>query len=212
MDNLYVHYGCGTGAPEDWINFDISPTLRIQKTPILGQILKKQLDADFPSNVRYGDILAGLPGIKDNSCAGAYCSHVLEHLAFNECKLAVANTYKMLKKGGIFRCVVPDLEAYARTYVKALDNKELNAANEFMKISYLGRKSSPITVKARMKSIFGNENHKWMWDFNTLSAVIKEAGFKNVRRAQYGDWQDPMFESVEDEYRLNDAVCIECVK
>lgn len=81
-----------------------------------------------------------------------------------------------------------------------------------MKISYLGRKSSPLGVKARMKTIFGNENHKWMWDYYTLSKVIQEVGFKSYRRAKYGDWSDSMFNDVEEEYRLNDAVCIECIK
>ena len=212
MDKLYVHYGCGTVAIEEWINFDVSPTLLIQKTPILGQILRNQLDADFPKNVQYGNIIAGLPGIKNNSCDGVYCSHVLEHLTFEDCKVAISNTYKMLKVGGIFRCVVPDLEAYARTYINALDNKEVDAGNEFMKISYLGRKSSPLGTKAWMKSIFGNENHKWMWDYHTLSTIIKLAGFKKIRRAKYGDWNDSTFEDVEEEYRLNDAVCIECSK
>jgi hypothetical protein len=69
----YVQYGCGLSAPAEWINFDVSPTLRIQKIPILGGLLKGRLNTRFPDNVRYGDIIKGLP-VADNSCDGLYCS------------------------------------------------------------------------------------------------------------------------------------------
>ena len=26
--NIYVQYGCGLCAPKEWVNFDVSPTLR----------------------------------------------------------------------------------------------------------------------------------------------------------------------------------------
>ncbi|MCB0428967.1 MAG: hypothetical protein KDD54_02555 [Flavobacteriales bacterium] len=72
----YVQYGCGLSAPEKWLNFDASPTLRIQKIPVLGQILRKKLNVVFPDNVIYGDIVKGLP-IEVDSCEGVYCSHVV---------------------------------------------------------------------------------------------------------------------------------------
>src|SRR4051812_24771119 len=117
---IYVQYGCGHSAPVEWINFDISPTLRIQKTPIIGSLFKKQLNTTFPDNVRYGDIVKGLP-IEENKCDGLYCSHVLEHLSLFDFRKALSNSYKILKPGGIFRCVIPDLEFSARKYIQNLD-------------------------------------------------------------------------------------------
>lgn len=64
---LYVQYGRGLSAPIEWKNFDVSPTLRIQKAPLIGGLLKGRLNVVFPSNVLYGDIIKGLP-IQDNSC------------------------------------------------------------------------------------------------------------------------------------------------
>ena len=109
MEKLYVQYGCGLSAPKEWQNFDASPTLRLQRLPIFGALLKKQLNVVFPKEVRYGDIVKGLP-LKENSCSGIYCSHVLEHLALKDFRTALINTYKILKPGGVFRCLVPDLE------------------------------------------------------------------------------------------------------
>lgn len=42
MKRNFIQYGCGLSAPNDWINFDASPTLRIQKFPILGRIVKSR--------------------------------------------------------------------------------------------------------------------------------------------------------------------------
>ena len=54
---LYVQYGCGLSAPNEWKNFDVSPTLRFQKIPFIGKLLKNRLNVNFPNNVVYGDII-----------------------------------------------------------------------------------------------------------------------------------------------------------
>src|ERR1700733_13711284 len=100
---LYVQYGCGTWVPEGWLNFDVSPTVRIQKIPLIGRRLAPMR---FPDEVRYGDICKGLP-VSDGSVDGVYSSHVLEHLALEDMKLALRNTRKMMRAGGIFRLVIP---------------------------------------------------------------------------------------------------------
>ncbi|MEO6721192.1 MAG: methyltransferase domain-containing protein [Ferruginibacter sp.] len=211
MNKSYVHYGCSLAAPEEWTNFDVSPTLRIQKTPIVGNLLKSRLNMVFPSNVLYGDIITGLP-VEDDSCAGVYCSHTLEHLSLEDFRIALKNTYKILKKGGIFRCVVPDLESSARTYVKALDTGENSASIQFLNTTLLGIKKRPRGVKAFMSSFFGNTHHLWMWDKQSLAEELKNVGFTEVRACQFNDCRDEMFKFVEDKGRFQDAAAIECVK
>ena len=39
MNSPYVQYGCGLSAPHEWLNFDASPILRLQKLPLLGQLV-----------------------------------------------------------------------------------------------------------------------------------------------------------------------------
>ena len=39
--SLNVQYGCGLSDPEGWKNFDSSPTLRLQKLPLIGRFIKK---------------------------------------------------------------------------------------------------------------------------------------------------------------------------
>src|SRR5687767_11842143 len=96
---LYVQYGCGMCCPESWVNFDASPTLRMQRIPVLGKLAP---GPRFPKAVRYGDIVKGLP-VADASCDGMYCQHVLEHLSLADCRAALRNTLRALKPGHIFR-------------------------------------------------------------------------------------------------------------
>src|SRR5437016_6228704 len=116
---LYVQYGCGLCAPAGWVNFDVSPTLRLQKIPLLGRFVTHG-GPTFPKNVRYGDIVRGLP-VAPGSCAVIYCSHVLEHLSLADFRTALRRTYEYLHPGGVFRFVLPDLEKLARDYVDSSD-------------------------------------------------------------------------------------------
>lgn len=212
MTKIYVHYGCALSAPKDWINFDISPTLRIQKIPILGKLLKNKLNIIFPENVRYGNIIKGLP-IKENSCDGVYCSHTLEHLSLMDFRIALKNTYKILKKGGVFRCVVPDLEYSAREYIKSLDNGNSLASIKFMgESTLLGTLERPKGLKGFLSLFFGNSRHLWMWDYKSLAEELKNAGFIQIRACKFNDSIDPMFKYVEDPGRFENSVAIECWK
>lgn len=207
----YVHYGCGLTAPLEWDNYDTSPTLRIQKAPVVGKILSSKLNIRFPGNVKYGDIVSGLP-VGSDSCDGIYCSHVLEHLALRDFKVAIKNTYKILKPNGVFRCVVPDLEAYARNYLHSLDQRDSNSSLKFLKDSLLGYQERARGFKGLMVNLYGNSKHLWMWDYLSLSSELAQVGFKDIRRCQFNDCEDAMFKLVENAGRFKDAVAVECRK
>lgn len=207
----YVQYGCGLSAPVEWENYDVSPTLRIQKTPLLGKLLNKKLNTRFPGNVRYGDIVKGLP-VKDNSCDGVYCSHTLEHLSLSDFRRAIANTLSILKPGGIFRCVVPDLEWLARTYIEELESGNATASIDFVGNTLLGVHYRPVSLKDFMISFFGNSHHLWMWDHRSLAYELKKTGFTDVRRCKFNDCVDEAFKKVEDEGRFSHAAAIEAKK
>ena len=153
----YIQYGCGLCAPDGWMNFDGSPTLRLQRLPLLGLMVRK---VRFPKNVLYGDIVAGLP-VKDQSAKAVYCSHVLEHLALADFRTAVRNTFRMLAPGGQFRMVLPDLEYVLRRY---FEDTQPGAALRFMKESLFGQETRPRTIRAFLSSWLGNADHRWMWD------------------------------------------------
>ncbi len=211
MEKNYVQYGCGLSAPEQWKNYDVSPTLRIQKLPVIGSLLRKQVNVVFPENVMYGDIVKGLP-VMENSCDGIYCSHTLEHLSLNDFRSSLKNSYKILKKGGIFRCVLPDIEFLARSYIAELDSGNRSASIRFMEYSLLGIKERPKGFNGLISSFFGNSHHLWMWDSKSLAVELANVGFVGIRNSKFNDSEDEMFKFVENEDRFLNAVAIECRK
>ena len=201
----HVHYGCGFCAPQGWLNFDASPTLRLQKVPLVAQIAVPERRR-FPENVRYGDILRGLP-VPARSCRAVYCSHVLEHLSLNDFRLALTNTRALLTERGIFRLVVPDLRVAAERYVA---DRSGTAAVNFMNETILGTKERSRGVGGLVRAWLGNSRHLWMWDYESLSDELVKAGFTDIRPARRGDSEDPKFTDLEEEDRWLDAVGIQC--
>jgi len=207
MNGLYVQYGCGWNAPESWVNFDCSPTLRFERLPIIGRLYTRNIQR-FPQNVRYGDIIKGLP-LQPVSCDGIYCSHVLEHLALVDFRTALRNTFAYLKPEGIFRLVVPDLEQLVHEYI---NDTAAAAAIHFMEASYLGRKTRSRTIAGILRDWWGNSAHLWMWDEKSMRQELNICGFVQIRRAGLNDSEDPRFKDVEDSGRFEGCLAMQCRK
>lgn len=211
MNNTtYVQYGCGWDAPEGWLNFDASPTLRVERIPLVGHLLSHTMKgnpAQFPLNVQYGDIVKGLP-LPEKSCDGIYCSHVLEHLSLEDFRKALINTHKILKPNGIFRLVVPDFASYVQRYVAKSDSPD--SAPSFMNETGLGEPRRPRNALGYVKYILGNSRHRWMWDWPSIAKELDAARFIDIRRAEFHDSSDPKFKDVEREERWTDCLGVEC--
>ena len=204
--NLHVHFGCGLIAPEAWDNYDASPTLRLQRVPVVGTLLAQVVSPTFPKTVRYGDIVKGLP-LPSGSCKGLYCCHMLEHLSLDDMRRALRNAHELLADDGVFRLVVPDLEAMATSY---LDSSEVSACSEFMENTCLGVAERKRGLAALLRNSLGSSAHLWMWDFKGIAAELEFAGFKDIRRADFGDADDPLFAAVEKPGRWEGHLGIEC--
>lgn len=193
----YVQYGCGLSAPEGWTNFDASLRLRLENLPGVRAIVGGK--ALFPSNVRYGDILESLP-IAANSVSGLYASHILEHLYRSDIKRALANSFKILKPGGIFRLIVPDLAWRTDQYIATRGGPK--AADIFQDGLMLRPRSTVKGLEGRLRAVFGLSLHQWMYDEALMVDLLAAAGFTAIRRCEFGDCEDPAFAEVESEGRF----------
>jgi hypothetical protein len=203
----YVHYGCGLCAPPGWRNFDASPTLRLARIPLVGKLLVRK-QAQFPANVEYGDIVRGLP-VAAETCCGVYCSHVLEHLALADFRVALRHTYRILRAGAVFRLVLPDLAWAIQQYVQ---DTSPNAAYNFLQATSLGQEQRPQGAGGLVRVWLGHSAHRWMWDYKALEQELRLANFVAIRRAQFGDSDDPKFAEVEVKARWTYGCGVECRK
>jgi SAM-dependent methyltransferase len=199
---MYVQYGAGHSAPHGWVNFDASPTLRLERLPLVGKIISVN-KTRFPDGVIYGDIVKGLP-VAPGSAAGVYSSHVLEHLPYGDVGAALRNTLKILRPGGIFRVIVPDLEERAHAYLARLASEEPGAGHAFVRSTLMGTEARTRGLLSMVRSHLGNSAHLWMWDRLSLRHALQDAGFDRIRQCEFNDSSDPRFSEVEDPGRYFD--------
>lgn len=211
-EKKYVQYGCGLSCPDGWLNFDVSPTLRIQKSPLIGRILRSKLNVIFPEKVKYGNIIKGLPSVSPNSCDGVYSSHTLEHLSLTDFRKSLKNTLSIMKSGAIFRCVMPDLEHGVRLYLEDVAAKRIDANHRLMKWSEMGHISRPTNLFGFIKSHYSSSRHLYLWDELSLQKELEDAGFVQIRRCVFADCEDQHFQLVESKDRFENALAFECIK
>ena len=202
---MKVQYGCGWDAPLSWLNFDASPTVLLERVPFLNRIYVKN-DAPFPKNVRHGNIVKGLP-IPSASCTLLYCSHVLEHLSLEDFYRATTESFRILQPGGVWRLVMPDLRLEAERY---LQSNRPGAAIDFVQRSGMGQEHRATSIGRRVYDSFGNSRHLWLWDYPSVADALHSAGFVEIRRAEFGDAEQPSYTEVERAERWEDALGIQC--
>jgi SAM-dependent methyltransferase len=195
-----IHFGSGLCAPADWINYDNSPTLRLQKFKLGSALCKITRQVRFPANVFVGSITAGLPEAT-GSAELIYCSHVIEHLAPSDVTIALAEVFRLLKPGGVFRLVLPDTS----NLLAKLDSCEISQ-DEFLYVMNLSTTNMLKNPIGRMRKEMGGQLHRSAWTYGSLTAALKSAGFTDLRKARFGDSKHHEFTSVESELRWIEPV------
>ncbi len=104
MKQKLLNLGCGTNIHKDWVNIDIW--------------------SKDPSVIRH-DLKNGIP-FPDGKFDAVYHSHILEHFSKNDAVNFICECSRVLKKGGIIRVCVPDLEQISKWYLSSLENAIAN--------------------------------------------------------------------------------------
>ncbi len=115
----------------------------------------------FDDEILYGDIVKGLP-LPDGTVDGVFSSHVLEHLALVDFYVALRNIFKLLKPGGTFRVIVPDLNYMVDQYKNdlVLSTAKNIASVKFIEQTGLGRSTRRKKgIRGILECLFGNSAH-----------------------------------------------------
>jgi predicted SAM-dependent methyltransferase len=153
---LLVNLGCGAKGLEGWINVD---------------------SVRLPGVSCVWDSRRGLP-FPDGSVRAIFCEHFLEHIDYDdEAPRLLSDCVRVLEPGGVLRLVVPDAERYVRAYV-AEDWSEMR------KLRSCDRFRTKMEV---MNQVFRQGiQHKFAYDYETLAALCRRAGFAKVERMAFG--------------------------
>src|SRR5450759_3475104 len=104
----YLNVGCGSKYHKDWVNVDMNPD---------------------SSDVVRCNLLKGIP-FPDEMFEVLYHSQVLEHFPKEKAFDFMKECHRVLKKNGIIRVVVPDLENIIDEYKKYLNENIKNPSKE----------------------------------------------------------------------------------
>jgi hypothetical protein len=206
-----INLGCGTKTSDsqEVINIDTSILLRIKNNKFLYYIAPFILNGNrldkynaLPKNIFVHNLKKGIP-FDPESIDVCYHSHMLEHFEKNIAKDFLLKVKTILKKGGIHRIVVPDLEKICRSYIKHIDTCDIDTSEIDYHDSYIAalieqsvRKEAYGTGKQKPfrrfieNILLGDarkigETHQWMYDRVNLKNFLLNLGYKEVHIQDY---------------------------
>lgn len=198
-----VNVGSGIKVAPDWINIDNNFAILFKNYPNF--VIDKFYDYSYYKNYIskkeflyilkknkfiFHDVNYGLP-FNNNSVDYIYSSHFLEHLFLEDAKKLLRETFRILKKGGILRIVVPDLDYIIKLFNS---NNKIKALNFFF---------SP-----KSQGLF--HQHKYMYDSETITNILKDLGYKTVLRVNYQKGKVPDLKILDN--RKEESLYIEATK
>jgi len=184
---MRLNLGCGPrGGASGWVNVDYALGARFAKNPIFrflnGKL--KLFDADWNPEIYLHNLTKRFPWA-DESADVVYSAHTLEHFSKEGGRKFLAECHRVLKKSGIIRIVVPDLQDVVIRY----QSGEIKADDFVEKLDVLyGNTGNPL--KDRWAP-FLQFPHKCMYDQSRLLEIMDEVGFDvTIRGCRDSDISD----------------------
>tara|TARA_Y100000022_G_scaffold123636_1_gene107104 strand:+ start:68 stop:577 length:510 start_codon:yes stop_codon:yes gene_type:complete len=129
----------------------------------------KILNIQKKDNVDFVGDISNLSQFKDNSIDEIYASHVFEHVRYIDAKGTLLGIHRVLASGGKFYISVPDMEVLFRQFLEK--KNETKNKIHIIRMIFGGQKDE-------------NDFHYFGWDFELLSGLLKNVGFKNIKRVK----------------------------
>lgn len=216
--SLRLNVGCGSTVPSTWTNIDNSPTIWLAQHPLPWRLARflRLVPADMADTPRWAPrvILADarryLP-FPSGGVDAIYASHFLEHLSRGDAARFLREARRLLRPGGLLRIVVPDVASLVEGYRQARAAGDRSAADRLFDNLWVvdkGLSRYPVWLQP-LKSFLRTDVHRWLYDEASLTALLEEIGFVEIRRRCYLESEIPEVEQVEDPDRLQGAVCLE---
>lgn len=200
---MKVNLGCGSQVVKEWVNVDFALGAKLSKIPFFKLINSRTrlFNLNWDNRILIHDLRKKFPWANE-SVDTIYSSHTLEHFTRLDGLRFLKECHRVLKRGGIIRIVVPDLQSIVNEY----NNKTLPADQFVDKLLVLYNGEGSLLKSLLMPFI--QFPHKCMYDTPTLLSIILDVGFEAQSRAPFNsDIED--IKAIEIEERTKSAVIIE---
>ncbi len=194
-----LHLGAFNCPLEGWTNTDVTPHLYIARVPGLAWLLHR---LGRMGQARYQEHARGVFRqlhylnanrrwrMADGSLDAIFSSHMLEHLSLRSARLCLAESHRCLRPGAVLRISVPDLDLHVAAY---RPEQALTWATDLFEANEVAEKNM----------------HHFMYNFDSLKALLREAGFSQVHRRAYQTGVCPDIKRLDNR---PDSLFVEAVK
>lgn len=159
---VLLNLGAGKDYRRGWINVDVNL---------------------FYKRDMWLDLRNPLP-FSEGTVDGIFTSHVLEHFPLDDAAHLVRECHRVLRRGGVLRIVVPDVEPAIQAYVRG-DREYFRGRGQS-----LGRLFSD--------HVLDNSNHRLLIDFSFLEELLHDSGFQDVRRVAFREGSVPLSQKLAE--------------
>lgn len=171
-----LQIGAGPNSLQGWLNTDIEPR-------------KDQV---------YLDAAATFP-IPANSFDYIFAEQLIEHLTLAQGQAMLRECHRILRNGGKIRIDTPNLTTYAKLFTEKNERSRRYLQLQ-IKASHLSSIPTPECEILNMEMhYFG---HNYLYDSDSLFAVLSIAGFQNVRIAEVDLSNDPALSGIDSHARI----------
>lgn len=175
-NDLSVNVAAGPFGQEGWVNLDIM----------------KHPGISFTYDCR-----KRLP-FRDLTVARIRAEHVFEHFDHkDEAPFFLREAWRVMQPGAVLRIVVPDVEKHCKAYVAA-------TAEAWAELGWdLNNLPADLPTPAYLLNHVFNQDgeHLFAYDYESLSALLAEAGFVDISRQAYGQSKDAHLEADQPNHK-----------
>jgi SAM-dependent methyltransferase len=204
-----LNVGCGTHMHRSWNNLDFSIYTRLRRhmwmVSLLSQIgiishPRLSLFEKVAPDVISWNLKHGIP-FEPETFDVVYHSHVLEHIDREHVGDFLRECFRVSKIGGILRVVVPDLEKWARAYLRSFGASGASVAEadvihhqdlisallvQMVDREPTTRRAQKPLVRWLERRVLGDGaqvgwQHRWMYDRITILHLLERTGFEDCR-------------------------------
>lgn len=161
-----------------------------------------------PTTRNYLDATVRWP-LEDGACQFVFSDNVVEHITLDMARAMFAETHRCLQPGGVTRIVTPDIRKHVQMYLDGTGT-DGHIADHYRGMGLTVE--HPIDLVRIPIASFGH-HLGYVWDFATLEAELKRAGFHSVREVTLGESEYPDLQGLDVRTKEGGAqIAVEAVK
>jgi predicted SAM-dependent methyltransferase len=174
-----LQIGTGPNPLQGWLNTDLLPDTYPEHRD---RIVFLDASRSFPFD--------------DMTFDYVFSEHQIEHIPEPAAHTMVRECFRVLRPGGRIRIATPDLAAIVGLYDDPLDELEQHYVDWVM-----ARFRSDVRSGNRrchvINHMFKDHKHQFIYDYETLVALLSDAGFLEAVRWNSGESGDPALRGIE---------------